>query len=95
MIALLAMLGALLLVEPATTVERSSEAVRVFRQHHICPATQAMTPKCPGYVVDHIVPLACHGLDHESNMQYQTIVDGKAKDRWEILAFCRSTGNID
>ena len=37
----------------------------------------------PGYVVDHIRPLACGGADAPSNMQWQTIAEGKAKDRWE------------
>ena len=36
-----------------------------------------------GYVVDHIIPLACHGPDLPSNMQWQTIAAGKAKDKVE------------
>ena len=40
----------------------------------------------PGYVVDHIVPLACGGQDDTSNMQWQTIAEGKAKDTWERAA---------
>lgn len=36
-----------------------------------------------GYVVDHIVPLACGGSDSPSNMQWQTKADAKAKDKWE------------
>ncbi len=36
-----------------------------------------------GYVVDHIVPLACGGADAPSNMQWQSATDAKAKDRWE------------
>lgn len=36
-----------------------------------------------GYVVDHIVPLCAGGADAPSNMQWQTIEDGKAKDRQE------------
>jgi hypothetical protein len=35
----------------------------------------------PGYVVDHIRPLACGGLDAPSNMQWQTIAAAKAKDK--------------
>lgn len=37
----------------------------------------------PGYIVDHIVPLACGGADAPSNMQWQTVAEAKAKDRVE------------
>ena len=37
----------------------------------------------PGYVVDHVVPLACGGADAASNMQWQTVAEGKAKDKVE------------
>jgi len=37
----------------------------------------------PGYVVDHVVPLACGGADAPSNMQWQTRADAKAKDKVE------------
>lgn len=37
----------------------------------------------PGYVIDHIVPLARGGADAPSNMQWQSIAAGKAKDRTE------------
>jgi hypothetical protein len=37
----------------------------------------------PGYVIDHIIPLANGGRDDPSNMQWQTKADAKAKDRWE------------
>jgi hypothetical protein len=37
----------------------------------------------PGYVVDHINPLKRGGCDCPSNMQWQTIADAKAKDKWE------------
>ena len=37
----------------------------------------------PGHVVDHIVPLACGGSDSPSNMQWQTVEEGKAKDKVE------------
>ena len=37
----------------------------------------------PGYVVDHIVPLACGGIDDPFNMQWQTIAEAKAKDTVE------------
>jgi len=37
----------------------------------------------PGYVVDHIVPLCAGGADAPSNMQWQTVEEGKVKDRQE------------
>lgn len=37
----------------------------------------------PGYVIDHIVPLACGGLDAPANMQWQTIAAAKDKDKTE------------
>lgn len=42
----------------------------------------------PGYVVDHIRPLACGGADAPSNMQWQTIAEAKAKDKTERIG-CR------
>ncbi len=38
---------------------------------------------CKGYVIDHVKPLACGGADAAENMQWQTIAEGKAKDKWE------------
>lgn len=37
----------------------------------------------PGYVIDHIVPLHHGGPDESSNMQWQTIEEGKKKDQEE------------
>ena len=37
-----------------------------------------------GFVVDHVCALKCGGIDDVKNMQYQNIVDGHAKDRWEL-----------
>ena len=36
-----------------------------------------------GYVVDHVRPLACGGADTPANMQWQTVAEAKAKDKWE------------
>jgi len=37
----------------------------------------------PGYVVDHIIPLACEGPDTPENMQWQTVEEAKVKDKVE------------
>jgi hypothetical protein len=39
----------------------------------------------PGYVVDHVVPLACGGADAPSNMQWQSVAEGKTKDQTERI----------
>ncbi len=58
-------------------IERSSAARREFE------TTTGYPHGRPGYVIDHIVPLKRGGCDCPSNMQWQTIADAKAKDRWE------------
>ena len=64
-------------------IQRSSSAKRVFQATHPCPSNGATTGSCSGYVVDHICPLVCCGVDAPSNMQWQTTAESKAKDRWE------------
>src|SRR6516225_2415325 len=54
-----------------------------------CPSTGLTSGPCPGYVEDHIVPLACGGPDAPSNMQWQTIREARAKDKWEAKGCAR------
>lgn len=83
-----ALMAAMCLVySDAQAAKRSARAVREFKAAHHCPSTGRASGRCPGYVVDHIQPLACGGADAPSNMQWQTIAEGKAKDRWE-RKFC-------
>ena len=37
----------------------------------------------PGYIIDHIIPLKDGGCDCPENMQWQTLDDAMAKDKWE------------
>lgn len=62
---------------------RSSSARHRFQKQHPCPSTGKTTGPCPGWVKDHVIPLACGGADAPSNMQWQTKADAKAKDKWE------------
>jgi hypothetical protein len=64
-------------------LKRSQNAVRQFKREHPCPANGHRKGPCPGYVVDHIIPLACGGKDAPTNMQWQTVEEAKLKDKWE------------
>jgi hypothetical protein len=71
--------------EPAerTRAHRSESARHEFKQDNPCPSTGETHGACPGYVIDHIKPLACGGDDSPDNMQWQTVEEAKAKDKWE------------
>lgn len=58
-------------------IKRSSSARSEFKRQMGYPHGRK------GYVIDHIIPLACGGPDAPSNMQWQTIQEAKAKDKWE------------
>lgn len=64
---------------------RSEAAKRLFELEHPCPGTGLRTGKCQGYIIDHVIPLACGGTDATSNMQWQTVAEAKAKDKVERI----------
>ena len=69
----------------ATPVPRDANG-RIKRNHQARHAFMVRTGYPHGrrgFVVDHIVPLACGGADAPSNMQWQTAADAKLKDKSE------------
>ena len=62
---------------------RSSKAVKEFRGENPCPATGESKGSCKGYIIDHVIPLCAGGVDQPSNMQWQTVMDAKVKDKLE------------
>jgi hypothetical protein len=64
---------------------RSSAAKKAFRRANPCPGgpDAGSTRRCRGFIIDHICPLVCCGLDAPQNMQWQTRTESKAKDSWE------------
>lgn len=74
---------ALLALLATDAAARSAAEVRAFKREHPCPATGETRGKCPGYVVDHIVPLCAGGADTPKNMQWQELEASKLKDREE------------
>jgi len=67
----------------AAKIERSKAARAAFMKQAPCPATGLPRGACPGYVVDHIVPLCAGGPDAPINMQWQALAESLEKDKAE------------
>jgi 5-methylcytosine-specific restriction endonuclease McrA len=64
-------------------IKRSGQAKDDFKKSHPCPSTGKTYGSCPGYVIDHLIPLKRGGADAPYNMQWQTTQTAKQKDKWE------------
>ncbi len=67
---------------------RGYAAKAEFRKIHECPSTGRNTGACPGWQVDHVIPLASCGCDIVENLQWlkteiKTCAGSLCKDRWE------------
>lgn len=69
------------------SIYRSREVLGTFKRVHPCPANGATMGACPGWAIDHVIPLACGGCDAVSNLQWlPNELKSKAvigKDRFE------------
>jgi hypothetical protein len=72
----------------ADAAKRSASARLEFARHNACPSTGERKTSCPGYVIDHIVPLCAGGPDTPMNMQWQAYKDSLRKDA-EERRLCR------
>lgn len=64
-------------------IKRSAAARHQFARENACPTTQEFKLPCPGYRIDHTIPLKHCGPDTPANMQWLTIEEWKSKSRWE------------
>lgn len=74
--------------DSAGRIKRSTAARTAFARMHPCPANGAATISCPGWAIDHVIPLACGGADSPVNMQWlplriKSCAGEHCKDRWE------------
>jgi len=64
-------------------IYRSSAVLTAFKKVHPCPANGNKSGPCPGWIMDHVVPLACGGADAVYNLQWLTVEMWRAKSLWE------------
>lgn len=57
-------------------------------RQHPCPASGKHRGPCPGYEVDHKIPLKCNGADAPHNMQWLTVEQHRIKTKREA-GICR------
>lgn len=70
------------------SIKRSTAVLNAFKRIHPCPSTGATTGACPGWALNHTVPLSCGGCDSVSNLDWmpeeiKSCAEPWCRDRWE------------
>jgi hypothetical protein len=78
--------GLILLTLAAQAADRSRALRAEFARENPCPATGRTSGPCPGYQVDHAVPLCLGGpaVDSIKNLRWLSVEDHKAKTRDDV-----------
>ena len=69
-------------------IKRSGAVLRDFARVFPCPVTLEHVTSCPGWAIDHTIPLASGGCDLVVNLtwlpvQIKSCAKPECKDRWE------------
>lgn len=77
------------------SISRRADVLRAFRALYPCPETGQKHGACPGWNIDHVIPLAVGGCDAVPNLQWlPTAIKRCAgldcKDRWERRVYLRA-----
>jgi hypothetical protein len=84
---------ALIALLAAQAGARDRAEVRAFRAQHACPATAQHRGACPGFQVDHVVPLCAGGEDKPHNMQWIAVDDHRFKTLVDVRE-CRKLRKV-
>lgn len=76
-------------------IMRRYDSKKTFAAVWPCPSTGLRVPACPGWQIDHVIPLAQGGCDLAFNMQWmptpiKTAPGRYPKDRWERCVYSAS-----
>lgn len=74
-------------------LHRSQSVLSQYQKLHPCPSTGLTIGACPGWALDHVIPLACGGCDAVINLQWlkntiKSCSGTECKDRWERKINC-------
>lgn len=61
---------------------RRTDVLAAFKRIHPCPSTGLTTGACPGWQMNHVIPLACGGLDGVSNLAWIPTVSKTCDHDW-------------
>lgn len=70
-------------------IKRRKAVLNAFKQYHPCPANGQTSGPCPGWYMDHVIPLACGGCDSVNNLQWLPEAQWKAKSKFERKIYCK------
>lgn len=77
-------------------LHRSQSTLIQFQKLHPCPSTGKPTGSCPGFVKDHVIPLACGGPDLPNNLMWSehdwSIV--RDKQEWHLCRELKKLGPV-
>ena len=70
------------------TIKRRSNVLTAYKKLHPCPVTGKSMGSCPGWAINHIIPLAKGGCDSVINLawmpnQIKSCASPYCIDRWE------------
>lgn len=76
------------------SIKRRADVLTAFKKAHPCPVTKLSTGACPGWAIDHVIPLVCGGCDSVNNLQWlpngiKSAAGILPKDRWEQSVYCK------
>ena len=74
---------------PSKPEARRGSVLSAFKRAHPCPASGARAGPCPGWILDHVIPLACGGGDAVLNLQWLPTAIWREKSRWERKIYRR------
>lgn len=82
--------------DAAGKIKRSQAVLRAFQRIYPCPSTGLKTGACPGWAINHTIPLACGGCDSLANLDWmpdriKSCAEPWCRDRWERQVYDRPT----